>query len=79
MTKHELILHRLKELDTRKVTQVQTQGSLVFEETSLDIFEISQLEPSESSFLAMIDGIRTFEVETQIIESKSDKPHYLSS
>ncbi|VMM47561.1 transcription-repair coupling factor [Streptococcus pneumoniae] len=62
-------IHQLKENGYRKVTQVQTQG-----EFSLrgDIFEISQLEPCRIEFFGdEIDGIRSFEVETQL--SKENK------
>ncbi|HIH2984114.1 TPA: transcription-repair coupling factor [Streptococcus pneumoniae] len=62
-------IHQLKENGYRKVTQVQTQG-----EFSLrgDIFEMSQLEPCRIEFFGdEIDGIRSFEVETQL--SKENK------
>ncbi len=63
---HEL-LHRLKEIGYRKVTQVQTQGEFSIRGDILDIFEMSQLEPFRIEFFGdEVDGIRTFEVETQL-------------
>ena len=60
----------------RKVTQVQTQGEFSLRGDILDIFEISQLEPCRIEFFGdEVDGIRTFEVETQLIERKSDRTH----
>ena len=60
-------IHQLKEIGYRKVTQVQTQGEFSLRGDILDIFEISQLEPSRIEFFGdEVDGIRTFEVETQL-------------
>ena len=60
-------IHQLKENGYRKVTQVQTQGEFSLRGDILDIFEISQLEPCRIEFFGdEIDGIRTFEVETQL-------------
>ncbi|VFH92268.1 transcription-repair coupling factor [Streptococcus pneumoniae] len=65
-------IHQLKENDYRKVTQVQTQGEFSLRGDILDIFEISQLEPCRIEFFGdEIDGIRSFEVETQL--SKENK------
>ncbi|HGL0078248.1 TPA: transcription-repair coupling factor [Streptococcus pneumoniae] len=61
-------IHQLKENGYRKVTQVQTQGEFSLR----GIFEISQLEPCRIEFFGdEIDGIRSFEVETQL--SKENK------
>ena len=61
------LMHQLEEIGYRKVTQVQTQGEFSLRGDILDIFEISQLEPSRIEFFGdEIDGIRTFEVETQL-------------
>ncbi|TMR45241.1 transcription-repair coupling factor [Streptococcus pseudopneumoniae] len=66
------IIHQLKEIGYRKVTQVQTQGEFSLRGDILDIFEISQLEPCRIEFFGdEIDGIRSFEVETQL--SKENK------
>ena len=63
---HDL-LHKLKEIGYRKVTQVQTQGEFSIRGDILDIFEMSQLEPFRIEFFGdEVDGIRTFEVETQL-------------
>lgn len=60
-------IHQLKENGYRKVTQVQTQGEFSLRGDILDIFEISQLEPCRIEFFGdEIDGIRSFEVETQL-------------
>lgn len=65
-------IHQLKENGYRKVTQVQTQGEFSLRGDILDIFEISQLEPCRIDFFGdEIDGIRSFEVETQL--SKENK------
>lgn len=65
-------IHQLKENGYRKVTQVQTQGEFSLRGDVLDIFEISQLEPCRIEFFGdEIDGIRSFEVETQL--SKENK------
>ncbi|HGQ1060520.1 TPA: transcription-repair coupling factor [Streptococcus pneumoniae] len=65
-------IHQLKENGYRKVTQVQTQGEFSLRGDILDIFEISQLEPCRIKFFGdEIDGIRSFEVETQL--SKENK------
>ncbi|HEX0273214.1 TPA: transcription-repair coupling factor [Streptococcus pneumoniae] len=65
-------IHQLKENGYRKVTQVQTQGEFSLRGDILDIFEISQLEPCRIEFFGdEIDGIRSFEVETQL--SKENK------
>ncbi|CRD33112.1 transcription-repair coupling factor [Streptococcus pneumoniae] len=65
-------IHQLKENGYRKVTQVQTQGEFSRRGDILDIFEISQLEPCRIEFFGdEIDGIRSFEVETQL--SKENK------
>lgn len=65
-------IHQLKENGYRKVTQVQTQGKFSLRGDILDIFEISQLEPCRIEFFGdEIDGIRSFEVETQL--SKENK------
>ncbi|HHA8066210.1 TPA: transcription-repair coupling factor [Streptococcus pneumoniae] len=65
-------IHQLKENGYRKVTQVQTQGEFSLLGDILDIFEISQLEPCRIEFFGdEIDGIRSFEVETQL--SKENK------
>lgn len=65
-------IHQLKEIGYRKVTQVQTQGEFSIRGDILDIFEISQLEPCRIEFFGdEIDGIRSFEVETQL--SKENK------
>ncbi|HEX1773077.1 TPA: transcription-repair coupling factor [Streptococcus pneumoniae] len=65
-------IHQLKENGYRKVTQVQTQGEFSLRGDILDIFEISQLEPCRIEFFGdKIDGIRSFEVETQL--SKENK------
>ncbi|MDH7737642.1 transcription-repair coupling factor [Streptococcus pneumoniae] len=65
-------IHQLKENGYRKVTQVQTQGEFSLRGYILDIFEISQLEPCRIEFFGdEIDGIRSFEVETQL--SKENK------
>ncbi|CVW47553.1 transcription-repair coupling factor [Streptococcus pneumoniae] len=65
-------IHQLKENGYRKVTQVQTQGEFSLRGDILDIFEISQLEPCRVEFFGdEIDGIRSFEVETQL--SKENK------
>ncbi|VKD13698.1 transcription-repair coupling factor [Streptococcus pneumoniae] len=65
-------IHQLKENGYRKVTQVQTQGEFNLRGDILDIFEISQLEPCRIEFFGdEIDGIRSFEVETQL--SKENK------
>ncbi|VMW90748.1 transcription-repair coupling factor [Streptococcus pneumoniae] len=65
-------IHQLKENGYRKVTQVQTQGEFSLRGDILDIFEISQLEPYRIEFFGdEIDGIRSFEVETQL--SKENK------
>ena len=59
--------HQLKENGYRKVTQVQTQGEFSLRGDILDIFEISQLEPYRIEFFGdEVDGIRSFEVETQL-------------
>ena len=59
--------HQLKEKGYRKVTQVQTQGEFSLRGDILDIFEISQLEPCRIEFFGdEVDGIRLFEVETQL-------------
>lgn len=61
------LMHQLKEIGYRKVTQVQTQGEFSMRGDILDIFEISQLEPCRIEFFGdEIDGIRSFEVETQL-------------
>ena len=61
------LIHHLKEIGYRKVTQVQTQGEFSLRGDILDIFEISQLEPCRIEFFGdEVDGIRTFEVETQL-------------
>ena len=61
------LIHQLKEIGYRKVTQVQTQGEFSLRGDILDIFEISQLEPCRIEFFGdEVDGIRTFEVETQL-------------
>ena len=66
------LIHQLKEIGYRKVTQVQTQGEFSLRGDILDIFEISQLEPCRIEFFGdEVDGIRTFEVETQL--SKENK------
>ena len=63
---HDL-LHKLKEIGYRKVTQVQTQGEFSIRGDILDIFEMSQLEPFRIEFFGdEVDGIRIFEVETQL-------------
>lgn len=60
-------IHQLKENGYRKVTQVQTQGEFSLRGDILDIFEMSQLEPCRIEFFGdEIDGIRSFEVETQL-------------
>lgn len=65
-------IHQLKENGYRKVTQVQTQGEFSLRGDILDIFEMSQLEPCRIEFFGNeIDGIRSFEVETQL--SKENK------
>lgn len=65
-------IYQLKENGYRKVTQVQTQGEFSLRGDILDIFEISQLEPCRIEFFGdEIDGIRSFEVETQL--SKENK------
>ncbi len=65
-------IHQLKENGYRKVTQVQTQGEFSLRGDILDIFEISQLKPCRIEFFGdEIDGIRSFEVETQL--SKENK------
>lgn len=65
-------IHQLKENGYRKVTQVQTQGEFSLRGDILDIFEISQLEPCRIEFFGdEIDGIKSFEVETQL--SKENK------
>lgn len=65
-------IHQLKENGYRKVTQVQTQGEFSLRGDILDIFEMSQLEPCRIEFFGdEIDGIRSFEVETQL--SKENK------
>ncbi|CKL59582.1 transcription-repair coupling factor [Streptococcus pneumoniae] len=65
-------IHQLKENGYRKVTQVQTQGEFSLRGDILDIFEISQLEPCRIEFFGdEIDGIRSFELETQL--SKENK------
>ncbi|HEV9335870.1 transcription-repair coupling factor [Streptococcus pneumoniae] len=65
-------IHQLKENGYRKVTQVQTQGEFSLRGDILDIFEIFQLEPCRIEFFGdEIDGIRSFEVETQL--SKENK------
>ncbi|HHA7143370.1 TPA: transcription-repair coupling factor [Streptococcus pneumoniae] len=65
-------IHQLKENGYRKVTQVQTQGEFSLRGDILDIFEMSQLEPCRIAFFGdEIDGIRSFEVETQL--SKENK------
>ncbi|HFZ4426712.1 TPA: transcription-repair coupling factor [Streptococcus pneumoniae] len=65
-------IHQLKENGYRKVTKVQTQGEFSLRGDILDIFEISQLEPCRIEFFGdEIDGIRSFEVETQL--SKENK------
>ncbi|MDG8512821.1 transcription-repair coupling factor [Streptococcus pneumoniae] len=65
-------IHQLKENGYRKVNQVQTQGEFSIRGDILDIFEISQLEPCRIEFFGdEIDGIRSFEVETQL--SKENK------
>ena len=65
-------IHQLKEIGYRKVTQVQTQGEFSLRGDILDIFEISQLEPYRIEFFGdEVDGIRSFEVETQL--SKENK------
>ena len=61
------LLHKLKEIGYCKVTQVQTQGEFSIRGDILDIFEMSQLEPFRIEFFGdEVDGIRTFEVETQL-------------
>lgn len=66
------LTYQLKEIGYRKVTQVQTQGEFSIRGDILDIFEISQLEPCRIEFFGdEIDGIRSFEVETQL--SKENK------
>lgn len=61
------LIHQLKEIGYRKVIQVQTQGEFSLRGDILDIFEISQLEPCRIEFFGdEIDGIRSFEVETQL-------------
>ncbi|CAM1660099.1 transcription-repair coupling factor [Streptococcus mitis] len=61
------LIYQLKEIGYRKVTQVQTQGEFSIRGDILDIFEISQLEPCRIEFFGdEIDGIRSFEVETQL-------------
>ncbi|WP_033684581.1 transcription-repair coupling factor [Streptococcus mitis] len=61
------LIHQLKEIGYRKVTQVQTQGEFSLRGDILDIFEIFQLEPCRIEFFGdEVDGIRTFEVETQL-------------
>ena len=68
-----VLIHQLKEIGYRKVIQVQTQGEFSLRGDILDIFEISQLEPSRIEFFGdEIDGIRSFEVETQL--SKENQP-----
>lgn len=68
-----VLIHQLKEIGYRKVTQVQTQGEFSLRGDILDIFEISQLEPCRIEFFGdEIDGIRSFEVETQL--SKENQP-----
>ena len=47
------LMHQLKEIGYRKVTQVQTQGEFSIRGDILDIFEISQLEPCRIEFLVM--------------------------
>ena len=47
------LIHQLKEIGYRKVTQVQTQGEFSLRGDILDIFEISQLEPYRIEFLVM--------------------------
>ncbi|HFN0348655.1 TPA: transcription-repair coupling factor [Streptococcus pneumoniae] len=65
-------IHQLKENGYRKVTKVQTQGEFSLRGDILDILEISQLEPCRIEFFGdEIDGIRSFEVETQL--SKENK------
>lgn len=65
-------IHQLKENGYRKVTKVQTQGEFSLRGDILDIFEIFQLEPCRIEFFGdEIDGIRSFEVETQL--SKENK------
>ncbi|HGQ0970746.1 TPA: transcription-repair coupling factor [Streptococcus pneumoniae] len=67
-----VFIHQLKENGYRKVTQVQTQGEFSLRGDILDIFEMSQLEPCRIEFFGdEIDGIRSFEVETQL--SKENK------
>ncbi|HGL7183130.1 TPA: transcription-repair coupling factor [Streptococcus pneumoniae] len=64
-------IHQLKENGYRKVTQVQTQGEFSLRGDILDIFEMSQLEPCRIEFFGdEIDGIRSFEVETQLSKEK---------
>ena len=66
------LTYQLKEIGYRKVTQVQTQGEFSIRGDILDIFEISQLEPCRIEFFGdEVDGIRSFEVETQL--SKENK------
>ena len=61
------LTYQLKEIGYRKVTQVQTQGEFSIRGDILDIFEMSQLEPFRIEFFGdEVDGIRTFEVETQL-------------
>ena len=61
------LIHQLKEIGYRKVTQVQTQGEFSLRGDILDIFEISQLEPNRLEFFGdEVDGIRSFEVKTQL-------------
>ena len=63
----QVLIHQLKEIGYRKVTQVQTQGEFSLRGDILDIFEISQLEPCRIEFFGdEVDGIRSFEVETQL-------------
>lgn len=68
------LIHQLKEIGYRKVTQVQTQGEFSLRGDILDIFEISQLEPYRIEFFGdEVDGIRSFEVETQLLkENKTE-------
>ncbi|MGO6455622.1 transcription-repair coupling factor [Streptococcus pneumoniae] len=74
-------IHQLKENGYRKVTQVQTQGEFSLRGDILDIFEISQLEPCRIEFFGdEIDGIRSFEVETQLSkENKTELTIFLAS
>ena len=52
------LIHQLKEIGYRKVTQVQTQGEFSLRGDILDIFEISQLEPCRIEFFGdEVDGL----------------------